>query len=70
MDCQVHTMPNILSQMIKWFSAKKLTLNLDKTNVIKFIMKNSPQHTLSIGYKKYVEESANTSFVMYKLITT
>jgi hypothetical protein len=27
----------ILSQMSKWFSANKLSLNLDKTNVIKFI---------------------------------
>jgi hypothetical protein len=27
-------------------------------------MKNSPQHTLSIGYKeKYVEESVNTKFL-------
>jgi hypothetical protein len=37
-----------------------LALNLDKTNIIKFIMKNSPQHTLSTGYKeKYVEKSVN-----------
>jgi hypothetical protein len=33
-------LPNkVLSQMSKWFSANKLTLNLDKTNVIKFIIK-------------------------------
>jgi hypothetical protein len=33
---------NVLSQMSKWFSVNKLSLNLDKTNVIKFITKNSP----------------------------
>jgi hypothetical protein len=35
------TLPNkVLSQMSKWFSASKLSLNLDKTNVIQFITKN------------------------------
>jgi hypothetical protein len=61
----VHRTSNILlSQISKWFSAKKLVLNLHKTNIIKFIMKNLPQHTLHIGYKeKYVEESINTTFL-------
>jgi hypothetical protein len=37
-------MPNIvLSHMSKWFTANKLALNLDKTNIIKFITNNSPQ---------------------------
>jgi hypothetical protein len=41
-----------------WFSVDKLALNLDKTNIIKFIINNLPQHNFSIGYKeKYVEES-------------
>jgi hypothetical protein len=50
--------------MSKWFLANKLALNLDKTNVIKFITKNSPQHTFSIGYKeRYIEEPVNTNFL-------
>jgi hypothetical protein len=40
--------------MSKWFSANKLSLNLDKTNIIKFITKNSPQYPLNIGYDKYI----------------
>jgi hypothetical protein len=39
-------------------------LNLDKTNIIKFIPNNSPHFTLSIGYKeKYVEETVNIKFL-------
>jgi hypothetical protein len=38
----------VLSQMSKWFSASKLSLNLDKTNVIKFTTKNSPQYPLNM----------------------
>jgi hypothetical protein len=50
--------------MSKWFSANKLALNLDTTNIIKFVMRSSPQHTLSTGYKeKYFEESVNTKFL-------
>jgi hypothetical protein len=48
----------VLSQMSKWFSAKKVSLNLEKTTVIKLIAKNLPQHPLKIGYNdKYIEES-------------
>jgi hypothetical protein len=50
--------------MSKWFSANKLSLNLDKTNVIKFITKNSPQYLLNIGYNdKYIEEGINKKFL-------
>jgi hypothetical protein len=59
-----HTSNIILSQMSTWFSAKKLALYLDKTNIKKFITKNSPLHNLSIGYKeKYMEETVNTKFL-------
>jgi hypothetical protein len=38
--------PNVvLCQMSKWLSANKLAPNLENTNIIKFIMNNSPQHT-------------------------
>jgi hypothetical protein len=36
--------------MNKWFSANRLALNLDKTNVMKFTTYNSPQYVLNIGY--------------------
>jgi hypothetical protein len=52
-----------LSQTGKWFSANELSLNPDKTNVIKFKTKNSPQYPLHIGYNdKYIEETVNTKF--------
>jgi hypothetical protein len=37
--------------MSRWFAANKLALNLDKTNIIKFITNNSTQYAVSIGYK-------------------
>jgi hypothetical protein len=48
--------------MSKWFVANKLTLNLDKTNIITFITYNSQQFLISIGYEdKYIEESVHTT---------
>jgi hypothetical protein len=38
----------VLSLMSKWFAANKLALNLDKTNIIKFITINVPQCPVSI----------------------
>jgi hypothetical protein len=50
--------------MSTWFSVNKLSLNLDETNVIKFITKNLPQYPLNIEYNvKYVEEAVNTKFL-------
>ena len=42
----------LLSCMIKWFTASNIVLNLDKTNMMKFITKNSSRSTLHIGYKE------------------
>ena len=54
----------VFSHMIKGFAASNLVLNLDKTNIMKFIKRNSSQSTLHIGYKeKYVEETVNTKFL-------
>jgi len=40
------------SDMIKWFATNNLVHNLDTTNIMKFITKNSSFH---IGYKeKYI----------------
>jgi hypothetical protein len=50
--------------MIEWFSANKLVLNLEKTNIMKFAMNNSPHCALNIGYKgKYAEETVNSKFL-------
>jgi len=50
--------------MIKWFSANKLVLNLDKTNIRKFVTKSSTHSALWIGYaEKYTEEMVNSKFL-------
>jgi hypothetical protein len=50
--------------MTKRFVANNLVPDLNKTNMMKFITKNSPHSTLHIGYKgKYVEERVNTKFL-------
>jgi hypothetical protein len=47
-----------------WFSANKLSLIPDKTNVTKFITKNSPQYPLNNGYNDiYIEEAVKTKFL-------
>jgi len=42
----------VLSCMIKCFAANNLVLNLNKTNIIKFITSNISHYTLHIGYKE------------------
>jgi hypothetical protein len=50
--------------MIEWFTANKLVLNLDKTNIMKFIMNNSLHSALRIGCKeKYIEKMVKTKFL-------
>jgi hypothetical protein len=54
----------VLSRMIEWFAANKLILNLEKTNVMKFVTKNLPHCALTIGCKdKYIEEVVNTKLL-------
>jgi hypothetical protein len=51
----------VFSYMIICFTANKLVLNLDKSNIMKFITNNSSHSTLHIGYKeKYIEETVST----------
>jgi hypothetical protein len=41
-----------------------LALHLSKTDIIKYVPNNWPQHSLSIGYdEKYIEEPVNTEFL-------
>jgi hypothetical protein len=45
----------------EWFTANKLTLNLEKTNTIQLKKINTPQYDLSVGYnEKNLKESVNT----------
>jgi hypothetical protein len=46
--------------MIEWFSAYKLVLYLEKTNLMKSATNSLPYCALTIGHKdKYTEEAAN-----------
>jgi hypothetical protein len=50
--------------MIEWFAANKLILNLEKTNIMKFVTTNMPHCALTISYKeKYIEEVVSTKFL-------
>ena len=44
----------VVSHMIKWFAANNLVINLDKTNIMKFITKNSSHSTIHICLKKII----------------
>jgi hypothetical protein len=58
----------VLCYMIKWFAANKLVLNLDKTNIMKFITNNLSHSILHIGYKeKYIEETVHTKFLALQI---
>jgi len=47
-----------------WFITCKLTLNLDKMNIVKLIMKNSVQYSQSVDYdEKHIEEPVSTKFL-------
>jgi hypothetical protein len=47
--------------MSKWFTSNKLVLNLEQTNIIKFITNKSLQYDLKIDCdEKYIEESSTT----------
>ena len=50
---QFSTVSNlVLSHMIKWLVDNNLAINSDKTNIMKFITKNSSHSTKHIGYKE------------------
>jgi hypothetical protein len=58
------TLNLVSSHMIEWFAANKLSLNLEKTNIMTFATKNMPHCPLTIGYKdKYIEEVVSTKFL-------
>jgi len=54
----------VLAHMIEWFSANKLVLNLDKTNIMKSVTINQPHCALTVSYKdKCTEEAVNLKFL-------
>jgi len=42
----------VLSHIIKWFAANNLVLSSGKTNVMKFVTKNSSHSALHVGCKE------------------
>jgi len=62
---------SLSSHMVKLFAVNKLVLNLDKTNTVKFITKNSSHSTLHIGYQESIWKGQEIqNFLVYKFITT
>ena len=54
----------VIARLIEWFSANTLVLNLEKTNIIKFVTINQPHCALTISYKdKCIEETVNLKFL-------
>ena len=60
----------VLARMIEWFSANMLVLKLEKTNIMRFVIKTLPYSALTNCHKdKYilVEEAVNLIFLgIYK----
>jgi len=55
----------VLFHTIKWFAPNKLVLNLDKTNIMKFITQNSSHSTLHTAYKEmYIEATVNKTLLV------
>jgi mannose/fructose/N-acetylgalactosamine-specific phosphotransferase system component IID len=54
----------VLARVIEWFSANNLFLNLEKTNIMKFVTNKLPYCALTIGHKdKCIEEAINLKFL-------
>jgi hypothetical protein len=50
--------------MIKWFAINNLVPNVDKMNIMEFIIKSSSHSTLHIGYEeKYIKQTVNIQFL-------
>jgi hypothetical protein len=54
----------VVSYLIKWFQAKSLVLNIDKTVIVKFTPMNSLHAPLVIKYaNKFIEETIRTKLL-------
>jgi hypothetical protein len=57
-------MNDVFTGLNKWFKVNKLTLNFDKTNLMKFCTTNKNCVNLSLGYEdKTIEEAETTKFL-------
>jgi hypothetical protein len=55
----------VLSQTINGFLQNKLSLSLQKINILNFITKNSPQYPLNMGHNdKDIKEALNTKLII------
>ena len=45
----INKLDYVLNSMSNWFKANKLSVNLDKTKVIKFLTQRSPETLIEIG---------------------
>jgi hypothetical protein len=62
-DLQTRSLP-VLTYMSKWFAANGLSLNIDKTSVIKFNLSHFQEDSLQIFYRnKLIKEETNVRFL-------
>jgi hypothetical protein len=62
--CLKNIMNDVFANRNKWFKANKLVLNFDKTNCIKFAIKNNTCPSLNIGFdNKLIEEVEANKFL-------
>jgi hypothetical protein len=55
---------HILNYMSQWFPANGLSLNIDKTNAVKFIVSHSQEDSFQIPYKdKEIKQITNIKFL-------
>jgi hypothetical protein len=54
--------------MIEWFSANKLVLNLENTNIMKFLTINQEYCELTVSYKdECIDEAVNLKFLAMQI---
>ena len=54
----------VLARTIDWFSANKLVLNLEKTNIVKSVTIYQPYCALTVSYRdRCIEEAVNLKFL-------
>jgi hypothetical protein len=54
--------------MSKWFASNGLSLNIDKTNVIKFSLSHLQEDLFQVPYRdKEIKEVTNTKFLVFEI---
>jgi hypothetical protein len=61
-------MNDVIPSLKKWFKANKLTLNFDKTDVLKFCINSKTYFSLNIGYNnKIIEDIERAEFLGHEI---